>query len=169
MNPDIDPAALYWATFNHVQFRIPGAAVLDICKSGDNADSVAEHLPEVRRLTAELYPEPGNPWEPTATRIREELAEHGTWDETELADEEANWSRLLWLGAWNVFEDDERDSSEPVPPTEEETPADLLSVCKDAEKLLSGLFRSVTLDGDYEQAVGDMIDTLRRTIKAIEV
>lgn len=47
-------------------------------------------------------------------------------------------------------------------------PADLLSVCKDAEKLLSGLFRSVTLDGDYEQAVGDMIDTLRRTIKATE-
>jgi hypothetical protein len=116
MNPDIDPAALYWATFNHVQFRIPGAAVLDICKSGDNSAAVAKHLPEVRRLTAELYPKPGNPWEPTAARIREELSEYGTWNRIELADDEANWSRLLWLGAWNVFEDDERDSSPPVGP-----------------------------------------------------
>lgn len=118
MNPEINPDALYWATFNRCQFRIPGQAVLDICHSGDNGPAVRLHLPEVQRLTAELYADnPGNPWNPTPERIRQELREYGAWDEDERDDDDqANWERLLWLAAWNIYEDEERDCSDPLPP-----------------------------------------------------
>jgi hypothetical protein len=114
----IDPAALYWATFNHCEFRIPGTAIIDICHPGDAQVPVEHHTPEIRRLTAELYADsPGNPWNPTPDTIRKELAEYGSWDEEELADDDQNWHRLVWLAAWDIFEDECPDCEEPSTPT----------------------------------------------------
>ena len=35
----------------------------------------------------------------TPAQIRSELEEHGAWDETELADDDANRERILWIAA----------------------------------------------------------------------
>ena len=35
----------------------------------------------------------------TSAQIRSELEEHGAWDETELADDDANRERILWIAA----------------------------------------------------------------------
>lgn len=41
--PLIDnPAGLYWASFNCFELRLPGAAVVEICQSGDNGPAVDE-------------------------------------------------------------------------------------------------------------------------------
>ena len=37
--------------------------------------------------------------------IREELSGYGAWDDEELADDEANKSRLLWIACGNVREE----------------------------------------------------------------
>jgi hypothetical protein len=111
----IESDALYWASCNNLEFRVPGRAVLDICKSGSNDAAVDAHLDEVQRLTNELYKtNRSNPWRPTSESIREELYEHGAWDDSELADDKANWARLLWIAAWNIYEDEERDYTAPV-------------------------------------------------------
>jgi hypothetical protein len=111
----IEPDALYWASLNNLQFLVPGKALLDICKSGRNDDDVAVHVDEVRRLAEDLYQDdPKNPWRPTAESIRKELKEYGSWSAEELADDESNWHRLLWLAAWDIFEDEDRDCSAPV-------------------------------------------------------
>lgn len=113
-NKHIEPDALYWASGNHLQFLIPGRAVMDICKSGRNDDAVVEHLEDVQKLAEDLYQDDSkNPWRPTSENIRRELKEDGAWDDDELSDVEANWRRLLWIAAWNIYEDDERDCSNP--------------------------------------------------------
>lgn len=115
MKTTLISSALYWATGNHVQFRIPGAAIRAICRSGPNYSATDAWLPEVQRLTEELYRDnPDNPWNPTPERIRKELQEYGAWDDEELADDSANWQRLLWAFAWNVFEEAVPDCSDPV-------------------------------------------------------
>ena len=37
--------------------------------------------------------------------IRQELKEYGAWEEEELADDDANWQRILWLGANDIVEE----------------------------------------------------------------
>ena len=37
--------------------------------------------------------------------IRQELSEYGAWSEEELADDDANWQRILWLGANDISEE----------------------------------------------------------------
>ena len=37
--------------------------------------------------------------------IREELAEHGAWDEDELADDAANRERIIWIAAGNIVDE----------------------------------------------------------------
>lgn len=133
---------------------MPGRAVLEICKSGSNDAAVSTHLEEVQRLTGELYhADPLNPWRPTAESIREELEEHGAWDESELADDAANWSRLLWIAAWNIFEDEDRDCSDPVPVIHEPdanarliaAAPDLLTAVRDSRDFLQTLAGEVQI------------------------
>ena len=113
-NKHLEPDALYWVLCNHLQFRIPGRVVLDICKSGSNDKAVAAHLEEVRQLTDALYQnDPTNPWRPTAESIRNELAEYGAWYYSELVDDEVNWARLLWIASWSIYEDATPDCSAP--------------------------------------------------------
>ena len=111
----LEATALYWASFNRFEFRLPGEAVEDVAQSGDNMPAVEYWADSVRACTAELYKgDTGNPWNPTPDRIREELAEHGAWDAEELADDEANWRRIVWLAAHDISEEDAPDCSAPV-------------------------------------------------------
>jgi len=48
-------------------------------------------------------------------KVREELREHGAWDDEQLADDSENWRRLVWIAAWNVADSDEEPGcSEPA-------------------------------------------------------
>jgi hypothetical protein len=105
-----NPDALYWATFNRFELRIPAQAVLEIAQSGPNDAAVAHWAPVIRKqMKADNFAN-----RPTPAKIRAELAEFGAWDDAELADDAANWLRLVWSAAWNIAEDDAPDCSAPV-------------------------------------------------------
>lgn len=105
-----NPDALFWASFNRFELRLPGQAIMDIARQGRNDEAVAYWAP---RITRYEWGE-SHVWGPTPDRIRDELREHGAWDDDELADDEANWRRIVWCAAHNINEDDAPDCSEPV-------------------------------------------------------
>ena len=115
MKTDLLPLALYWASFNRFELRLPGAAVNDIAQSGSNDEAVALWASKVC-----------NEWPERATpdAIRAELKEYGAWDETELADDAENWERLLWIAAHNIVDSD--------------TPADCSPSVGEAKRLRAG-------------------------------
>lgn len=102
--------ALYWASFNRFQFRLPGEAVEDIAQPGDNMPAVEAWQGQIREQVAI----DGFPNKPTPELIRAELDEHGAWDDEELADDEANWRRIVWIAAHDISEEDAPDCSAPV-------------------------------------------------------
>lgn len=112
MKSKLDPSALYWASFNRFELRIPGDAVTDIARSGENDAAVASWEERIR----DIMLEDNFPNRPTPDSIRAELKEYGAWDAEERADDDANWSRLVWIAAWNIADSDEPDCSEPVKP-----------------------------------------------------
>jgi len=97
--------ALYWASFNRFELRIPGNAVADIAQPGPADEAVSYWAPKIDR-----------PERCTPDALRDELREYGAWDADELADDAANWRRIVWCAACNVAESDEPDCSEPVTP-----------------------------------------------------
>ncbi len=100
---EIDPSALYWASFNRFELRLSGAAVVECSASGDCGDAVARWLPSVefsKRATPDA--------------IRAELKEYGAWDDDKLADDAANRERIVWIAAGNVADDNELDCSRAV-------------------------------------------------------
>lgn len=107
---NIQPDKTYWATGNYHEFRIQGEAILDICHSGDNSHAVEAWADKVK----ELADKDGFKNRPTPESIRRELRERGAWDDDELKDDEQNWNRLLWTAAWDIFDSDEPDHSEPI-------------------------------------------------------
>jgi hypothetical protein len=44
--------------------------------------------------------------------IREELSEYGAWDADELADDQSNRERILWIAAGNIIEENTTQESE---------------------------------------------------------
>jgi hypothetical protein len=107
---DIQPDALYWASFLRFEMRISGACVMDCSHSGDCDSDVAHHAPLVAaQVDADNFTN-----KPTPDRVRAELKEYGAWDSDELANDEANWMRIVWIAACNVAESDAPDCSEPV-------------------------------------------------------
>lgn len=110
MKTDLNPSALYWASFNRFELRLSGACVAACSHSGQCDADVAHYAPEVRaQIKADGFANA-----PTADKIRAELKEYGAWDAEELADDEANFARLVWIAAGNIAEDDAPDCSEPV-------------------------------------------------------
>ena len=107
---EINPNALYWASFNGFELRLPGRCVIDCSHSGSCDDDVAYWTPKVR----EQVEKDAFPLRPTAELIRAELSDHGAWDDEELSDDAANWCRLVWIAANDIAEDESRDCSEPV-------------------------------------------------------
>lgn len=112
MRKTLNQSKLYWASFNRFEFRLSGAAVTDICRSGSNDEAVDYWKDKVmEQVATDDFPN-----KPTPDSIREELKEYGAWDDEELADNDANWQRLVWVAAWNIFDDAAPDCSEPLQP-----------------------------------------------------
>lgn len=110
MRKTLNQSKLYWASFNRFELRLPGEAVTDCSHSGDCEADVKHWMPAVRaQIEADDFPN-----KPTPDSIRAELEEYGAWDEAELADDEANFMRLVWCAANNIAEDDAPDCSEPL-------------------------------------------------------
>lgn len=111
MNTDqINSEYLYWASFNRFELRISGQAVIDCSHSGGCDDDVAHWAPKIAsQIERDDFAN-----KPTPEKIRAELKEYGAWDDEELADDEANFQRLVWIACGNIAESDEPDCSEPV-------------------------------------------------------
>lgn len=106
----LNPSALYWATFNRFELRLSGEAAMACSHSGQCDADVAHHAPLVAaQVEADNFPN-----RPTPDKIRAELAEYGAWDGTELADDAANWERIVWLAANDIADTDAPDCSEPL-------------------------------------------------------
>ena len=103
MKTALSPSALYWASFNRFDLRLPGECVAACSHSGPCDADVAHWAPLVTR-----------PANCTPDALRAELHEYGAWDADELADDAANWARILWIAAGDIAEDDSPDSSEPI-------------------------------------------------------
>lgn len=110
---EIDPSAFYWASFNRLRVCMPGEAVLDIAKPGPADDAVKFWQDDAEFLA----------WDPTAMEwtadklkiseaIRAELKEYGAWDAEELSDDEQNISRIAWIAAGNISEDETPERAE---------------------------------------------------------
>lgn len=108
MSSEINPSALYWASFNRFELRLPGEAVLDIAQSGPNDEAVTYWAPRIY----EQVEKDGFQNCPTPDKVRAELKEYGAWDADELSDDAANWQRLVWCTAWSISE--APDCTEPV-------------------------------------------------------
>jgi hypothetical protein len=107
---EINPNALYWSSFDRFELRLSGQCVLDCAHSGQCDEDVEYWVP----LAKEQAEKDAFIFGPTAERIRAELREYGAWSDEELADDEQNWHRLVWIAANNIRGDDERDCSEPL-------------------------------------------------------
>lgn len=110
MKTEIDPNALYWASFNRFEMRLPAQCVIDCSHSGKCDDDVDAWVDRIRqRIETDNFPN-----KPTPDKIRDELSEFGAWDDEELKDDAQNFKRIVWLAACNIAEGDALDCSEPV-------------------------------------------------------
>lgn len=92
----------FFAPFNYIELELTEEVVNLICHSGDNTEDVKRclELPEIAEQINKLDPK----------KIATELKEYGAWDDNELQNEQDNKERILWVGAWNIF--DESDFNE---------------------------------------------------------
>lgn len=110
MKHKINPKALYWASFNRFEMRIPGEAVTDCSHSGRCDDDVSFWAPRIKtQVEKDAFKNA-----PTPDAIRAELKECGAWDDEELSDDETNWQRIVWLACCNISEDETPDCSKPI-------------------------------------------------------
>jgi len=84
---------MYVAQFDRFEIEMSGNAVLDCSHSGDCAADVENHAAEIKR-SERCTPE----------ALAKELAEYGAWNAEELADDAANWQRIVWLAAGDLSE-----------------------------------------------------------------
>lgn len=103
MKPVLQPGALYWASFNNFELRLPGQAVVECSHSGSCDADVARWAPKIERPAA-----------CTPESLVKELHEYGAWDAAELADDAQNWTRIVWIAAGNISEEDKPDCSAPL-------------------------------------------------------
>lgn len=82
------------AQFERFALSMPLEASRDCSHSGQ-CDADVEHWAGKIPRPAEITPE----------ALRAELKEYGAWDEQELADDAANWRRLIWSAANNIAEE----------------------------------------------------------------
>jgi hypothetical protein len=84
----------HWASFNRFEFEMPAEAV-ESCHHQGACDSDVEYwAPRIHR-----------PEKITPELLAAELRECGAWDAEELADDAANWRRIIWLAAGNIQEE----------------------------------------------------------------
>lgn len=87
-------AKIQTASFNRFSFDMPLEAVEDCSHSGA-CDSDVEHWAKEIERPSEITPE----------LLASELKECGAWNADELADDPANWRRIIWLAAGNLKDD----------------------------------------------------------------
>lgn len=92
-NAGIDPTKRYWwsESMGRFELQIPGEAILDIFQPGANDEAVAYWAPEIER-----------PAKATPEALRASLKEYGAWEPDELADDAANWERVVWTAACDL-------------------------------------------------------------------
>lgn len=81
------------AVFNRFELTLPVEAAEACHHQGSCGDDVAHWQYKIDRpetLTPEI--------------LKAELKEYGAWDDEELADDAANWRRIIWLAAGNIQE-----------------------------------------------------------------
>lgn len=86
-----------YAQFNYAgEIKIFTKDVKNVCHSGDNEPAVNDLMnkPYIKKQLHSLDKE----------KIKKELKEYGAWDEIELSDHKNNLMRLLWLAAWDIYE-----------------------------------------------------------------
>ncbi len=91
------------AYFDRFVLEMPPEAVAACSHRGDCSADVAAWSPKIVRPAA-----------CTADALRRELAEYGAWDEAQLADDTANWERILWIAAGNIQEETRMADTPPI-------------------------------------------------------
>lgn len=82
-----------YANFNRFELNLPIAVVLSCSQPGkDASEDVKAALRRYPSLLADIR-------DLDPFLVREELSEYCAWDEEELADDEENAERLVWLAA----------------------------------------------------------------------
>lgn len=87
-----------YATFDRIDICMTLKQAESCSQPGQDAEPdvlVLMQDPKIRRQRKRIDPE----------LIRQELSEYGVWEEEELADDDANWQRILWLGANDIVEE----------------------------------------------------------------
>lgn len=81
------------AYFNRFTIDLADQAVRDCSHQGECDDDVAYWEPQIKI-------------DATPDAIRAELKEYGAWDAEELADDEANRRRIVWIAAGKIQEEE---------------------------------------------------------------
>lgn len=87
-----------YATFNRFEITLRKPDWNDCSRPGQAADepvSIVIAKPYVAKQLAAIGPD----------AIRAELTEYGAWDATELANDDDNRSRIIWIAAGNIREE----------------------------------------------------------------
>ncbi len=82
------------AYFDRFALELPDEAVSACSHQGDCSADVEAWASEIAR-----------PPECTAERLAAELREYGAWNDEQLADDEANWERIVWIAAGDIQEE----------------------------------------------------------------
>jgi len=83
------------AYFERFTLDLPDQAVPECSHSGACDQDVEFWSSRITR-PAQITPE----------KLAAELREFGAWDVWELADDQANWQRLIWIAAGNIQEEE---------------------------------------------------------------
>ena len=85
-----------YATFERFEVKMTKSEAESASHSGACDDDVEEllKLKRIARQLDEIGPDV----------IRDELREYGAWDDEELADDEQNRRRIVWIAAGNIVE-----------------------------------------------------------------
>ncbi|MBK7823029.1 MAG: hypothetical protein IPJ61_18770 [Tessaracoccus sp.] len=89
---------IMYAPFNTFEIQMTADQARSASQPGRDALSDVRALlrdPKIARQLRKIDPE----------KIRAELKEHGAWDAAELADDNANRERIIWIAAGNITED----------------------------------------------------------------
>lgn len=85
-----------YATFERFELRLKRADALSVSGPGraDEAVEVLARVPYVRKQLDAINP----------AELRAELREYGAWNASELADDEQNKRRIIWIAGGNIRE-----------------------------------------------------------------
>jgi len=105
---ELEPEDAPIASFNRFDLQLPRAAVEDISRPGPADEAVDRWAPNIPR-SKHITPE----------KLAAELKDYGAWEPEELADDEANWQRIIWQAALEI-RDQERKREEDEDDEEDE-------------------------------------------------